>query len=484
MQSRRVVPFALAVIALLAINTSTFAHSGGTTVREVDLVSDLPGRAAHTDANLVNPWGILRLPDGTFRVSDADAGVSTAYKADGTATGDVITIPGGGPTGVTLDASWLSSENRCWGRRGTSKLIFVSEEGTLSTWSPGTGSSAVTVQTIKGASYKGVAVGGGLIYAANFLAGTVDVFDHTFTKLDWSGTFQDPSLPADFAPWNILNHDGRLYVAYAKHEPGVADEVTGAGLGYINVFDLRGNLLHRVVSAGSLNAPWGLAFAPEGSGKLEGALLVGNFGDGRINVFNPRSGDWIGALSDASGNPVSISGLWGIAFGSGDWRERKGHNGRADDEDDDDGRPALYFAAGIEEEAHGLFGVLRFENTRNDRGHGNDRDAAIANPTAEVATAAVEPGVSMATGNPINASSHSNVEFGVVVGQPSRLSFGIYDVGGRCVAQPFRGEEVSGSVRVSWNRRDQAGSTVPNGVYFYRATIGTVTQVGRFVIVP
>src|SRR5438046_10478250 len=127
-----------------------------------------------------------------------------------------------------------------------------------------------------GDSYQPVSVGyghgGPCIYAGNFLAGTIDVFCDSFTQLTWPGAFEDPNLPDGFFPWNIVNHDGRLYVAYAKHEPGVADEVKGDGFGTINVFDLHGNLLHRVASGGPLNAPWGMAFAPEGSGRLEGAL--------------------------------------------------------------------------------------------------------------------------------------------------------------------------------------------------------------------
>jgi uncharacterized protein (TIGR03118 family) len=192
----------------------------------------------------------------------------------------------------------------------------------------------------------------GCIITANFVllmfnAARVDVFDASFNPVTLAGSFSDPNLPAGFAPFNIRNVEGRLYVTYALQDAATHEDVPGPGNGYVNVFDTGGQLLKQFVSAGPLNSPWGVALAPAGFGGFGGALLIGNFGDGRINAFNPATGELLGALQDTSGTAISIEGLRGLTFGNGG----QGGNSRT-----------LYFTAGSagsgSVQDHGLFGSI------------------------------------------------------------------------------------------------------------------------------
>jgi uncharacterized protein (TIGR03118 family) len=192
-----------------------------------------------------------------------------------------------------------------------------------------------------------LALDGNLLYAANFGLQRIDVYNSSFQPTTVSGGFHDPNLPSGYAPFNIQNIGNNLYVTFAKTSGG-KDEVDGPGLGYVDEFDANGVLLKRLVSNGPLNAPWAVVMAPAaGFGIFSGDLLVGNFGDGMINVFDPANGSFLGALDDASGKPISIQGLWGLSFGNG------AHGQLAN---------ALYFNAGIagpgNVEDHGLFGSL------------------------------------------------------------------------------------------------------------------------------
>jgi uncharacterized protein (TIGR03118 family) len=204
----------------------------------------------------------------------------------------------------------------------------------------------MTVATTPGAIYKGLAIatkhGTTMLYAANFHAGTIDVFNDSFAPVTVPGGFVDPNLPAGFAPFNVQEIAGRLVVAYAKQDADAEDEVAGPGLGYVDVFDTSGQLLRRLISQGQLNAPWGLAVAPRHFGPFSGDLLVGNFGDGAINAYDPRTGDFRGALMNKDGNRILINGLWALRFGNGVI-----------------GTPqTLLFTAGIADEEHGLFGEI------------------------------------------------------------------------------------------------------------------------------
>jgi uncharacterized protein (TIGR03118 family) len=180
------------------------------------------------------------------------------------------------------------------------------------------------------------------LYAVNFHAGTIDVLDQAFAPVTLPGGFSDPNLPAGFAPFNIQEIGGKLYVAYARQDADAADEVAGPGLGSVDFFDTSGRLLKRLVSQGRLDAPWGLALAPDHFGAFSGDLLVGNFGDGMINAYDPRSGAFEGALENEDGNAIAIDGLWALRFGNGTIGTQR----------------TLLFTAGIADEAHGLFGSI------------------------------------------------------------------------------------------------------------------------------
>ena len=186
------------------------------------------------------------------------------------------------------------------------------------------------------------------MYAANFGTGKIDVFNGNFGLATVSGHFTDPNLPAGYVPFNIQNIDGILYVTYALQNASRRDDVAGTGHGFVNAFDTNGNLLRRFTSQGALNSPWGLASAPAQFGAFSGDLLIGNFGDGLINAYDPNSGAFAGTLDDVTGSPIQIDGLWGLSFGNG-----------AQGQD----LNTLYFTAGIpgpdgQVEEHGLFGAV------------------------------------------------------------------------------------------------------------------------------
>jgi uncharacterized protein (TIGR03118 family) len=321
---------------------------------QTNLVSDGAVPAAVIDPNLQNPWGIATSATSPFWVSANGAGVSTLYNGSGAALPLVVTIPpagNGNPTGVVFNGTTDFHSN---------PFLFVSEDGTVSGWRSALGTAAETL--VPGSDrnvYKGVALGnngsGNFMYAANFRNGTIDVLDGNLMPVKLPGSFTDPKgLPAGFAPFNIQNLGGKLYVTYAMQDADKHDDVKGAGNGFVNVFDTNGNFLKRIAtgapgsSSSPLNSPWGLAIAPAGFGPFANDLLVGNFGNGRINVFDPNSADpngtFLGQLTrDQAGDPIMIEGLWGLIFGNG----AQG------------GDPnLLYFTAGPNNEMDGLFGSL------------------------------------------------------------------------------------------------------------------------------
>jgi len=319
-----------------------------------NLVSDIAGMAEKTDTNLVNPWGIAASASSPFWVGDNHAGVSTLYDGNGVASSLVVTIPppsGGTPPAAPTGVVFNSSTNFQVSPGAVSRFIFATEDGTIVGWNSGSSGVVKVDNSASGAIYKGLGTGsaGGsnYLYAANFFAGTIDVIDQNFGTATLPGTFLDPTLPAGFAPFNVQNIGGQLYVTYAKQDADKHDDVPGAGNGFVNIFDTSGNFVRRLISNGALNSPWGLALAPTNFGPFSGALLVGNFGNGKINPFDPSTGTQLGTLQDPAGNPIQIQGLWGLIFGNG------GSGG--------DTR-TLYFAAGIAGtnsiEDHGLFGSI------------------------------------------------------------------------------------------------------------------------------
>jgi len=317
-----------------------------------NLVSDGSIPAEHTDPNLVNAWGLVASATSPWWVADNETAVSTLYNGSGTPQSLVVSVPGA-PTGIVFNggAHFVVSSG---GSSGPARFLFASEDGTISGWNPAVPPPPTSTQAIvavdnspAGANYKGLAIAstasGDFLYAADFHNARVDVFDGNFAPATMPGAFVDPGLPARFAPFGIQNLQGRIYVAYAMQDKEGEDEVTGEGLGFVSVFDTAGHFLARVASGEPLNAPWGLAIAPAGFGRFSGNLLVGNFGDGRINAYDLATWEPRGHLKTANHRPLVIDGLWGIGFG----------NGAASGP-----TTTLYFAAGPDDEEHGLFGSV------------------------------------------------------------------------------------------------------------------------------
>jgi uncharacterized protein (TIGR03118 family) len=339
---------ALVVASICALGVGA-AHAAFV---QTNLVSDVLGLGAHFDPNLRNPWGIASTGTSPFWLADNATGLATIYTSDGTPQALVVTIPPtpgspantiGSPTGTVFNstgASFTSFDD-------VDLFLFATEGGTIAGWRGALGTAGETLfdDSASGASYTGIAVSGSgagaLLYAADFANGRIATYNAAGGSI--VGGFTDPVLPAGYSPFNIQNLGGTLFVTYAMIDPNTGDEVPGPSFGFVDEYDLTGNLILRLVSGGALNAPWGLALAPAGFGPFGGALIVGNFGDGRINAFNPTTGAFLGTLSDSVGDPLEIEGLWGLRFGNG------GNGGLPD---------TLYFAAGINGEADGLFGSI------------------------------------------------------------------------------------------------------------------------------
>ena len=308
------------------------------TFRETPLVADATGGAPTVDAHLLNPWGIaINQSNGFIWVANNHSGTSTVYQPDGTIVSLVVDIPsatsptGGEPTGLIFN----STIDFVIPGSGSAVFLFAGEDGVISGWNQSTGTAAVVVADRSGsdASYTGLAAIGNVLFAANFKHNAVDMFDKDFAFVK---SFTDPGIPADYGPFNVQSIGTNLYVAYAKVDPATGDEVAGAGNGYVSVFTSDGTFVKRFASNGTLNAPWAIAVAPSNFGSFTGSILVGNFGDGRINVFNSADGTFLGQLKSTSGE-LELEGLWALATGL---------NG------------TLYFAAGIGDEEHGLVGTV------------------------------------------------------------------------------------------------------------------------------
>jgi uncharacterized protein (TIGR03118 family) len=368
-------------------------------VLQTNLVSDLANVAQVTDSQLVNPWGISESPTTTrpgspFWISDNNAGVSTLYNSTGVKQGLVVSIPAPGdpngasgtPTGTVFNTSaggfvihGVNSTGAA--ASGAAAFLFATEDGTIVGWNginpanfpagtsgkhgiiavDNSGNNFTEPDPNKqtGAVYKGLAIatstGGAIItgdtnstsllYAANFRSGKIEVYDTTFgpaTGLS-ATAFTDPNLPMGYAPFNVQVLGGQLYVTYAKQDAAKHDDDAGPGRGFVDRYNLDGTGLQRLVTRGALDSPWGLALAPSSFGPLAGDLLVGNFGNGHINVYNPTTGAFVDSLKDPDGEAIVIDGLWALKVGN------DGSGGSSS---------TVYFTAGLDHEQHGLFGSL------------------------------------------------------------------------------------------------------------------------------
>jgi uncharacterized protein (TIGR03118 family) len=312
------------------------------------LQADQAGEAAHTDPDLVNGWGIVASPTSPWWVSDNGTSKSTLYNGNtGEKVALTVTVPGP-PTGIVFNGTADFRVNAGTGP-APSRFIFATDNGQIAGWN-GVGNAAISAATTPDAVYLGLAIGhvgaANYLYAANFPAAHVDVFNGSFQITQLSGgDFVDPGLPSGYAPFGIQAIGDEVFVAYAKQNAEGDEEVAGLGLGFVSVFGMDGTFHGRVASGGELNAPWGLAMSPATFGKFSNDLLVGNFGDGRIHAFHRTTAGWEerGVLKGTDRRPISIDGLWGIGFG----------NGAASGP-----RDTLFFAAGPDDETHGLFGSI------------------------------------------------------------------------------------------------------------------------------
>ncbi len=356
-----------------------FRHHGDSYI-VTPLVGNIAGDAAVLDPVLQNAWGIAFTPGGgPFWVNDNATGCSTLYSGNGTKTPLQVAIPLPGnvvpsaschavdptsppnpapsaPTGMVWNAS---SAFLVPGTKIAASFLFSTENGTISAWAGGLNpadSAVIAVDNSSnptpatGAVYKamvsGLSVKGALLYATNFRAGTIDVFgpngsNGLFTPVTTDGGFSDPSIPAGYAPFGIQNIDGDLFVTYARQDDAKHDDVAGEGRGFVDVFDTDGHLLRRFASRGRLNSPWAVTRASFNFGRFSGKILIGNFGNGRINVYD-EDGDFIDELRDARGKAVVIDGLWDLVLGGG--------RGSSSD--------TLFFSAGPDGETNGLFGTI------------------------------------------------------------------------------------------------------------------------------
>ena len=340
------IALAAGLLSLSAIGAG--AGAGKTAFTQTNLVSNRADQGASViDPSLRNPWGISAGATSPMWVSDNGTGVTTLYRGDGSKVPLTVTIPPGAgsdpgslgtPTGTVFNGNGAEF-------RGD-RFLFATEDGTLAGWQPAFGVVARTEADnslpAPGAVYKSLAIGstasGDRLYAANFRGGAVDVFDSNFSP---AGSFTDPKIPANYAPFNVQNLGGVLYVTFAMRDATGHDDIAGQGHGFVDAFDTNGNLLRRLVSHGRLDSPWGLAIAPASFGDFAGDLLVGNFGDGRINAYTVDKGNFRGVLTGTNGAPITIDGLWALRVG----------NTAADPN-------AVYFTAGINNEADGLFGKI------------------------------------------------------------------------------------------------------------------------------
>jgi len=356
------------LVACLLLGFASVPVAAQDRYHRTNLVSDIAGVALRTDTNLVNAWGIVFSPTGPIWIADNGTGVATIYQSDGQAfpVGSplVVTIPpptGGqppaAPTGTIFNGTpgFVVTAN---GHTGSSVFIFVTEDGTISGWSPGVDlQNAILAvdnsapggvdHSALGAVYKGLAIAQEgsqtFLYATNFRDAIVEKYDSNFKFVK---TFADTNVPAGFAPFGIREIRGRLFVTFALQNDKKHDDVSGPGNGFVEILEADGSF-HPFASHGTLNSPWGLAESPRNFGKFSDAILVGNFGDGRINALD-EAGNFLGQLHDELGQPMTINGLWGLAFGNGALAGKRNH---------------LLFTAGIGDESHGLFGVIRKAGT-------------------------------------------------------------------------------------------------------------------------
>ncbi len=332
------------VLPLLALDASAGSGTAPQTSAKnrynwTNLQSDLAGVAQHTDANLVNPWGIAPGVNGNLWVNDNGTGLSTVYQANGTNTGMVVNTLTINPTAIVANTTSMFKVS---GHAST--FIFVSEDGIITGWNSAVDpNNAIIAVDNSGAGsvYKGATLANNTLFVTDFHNNHVEMYDGNFTRIDTVATFVDSTLPAGYAPFGIQAISGKIYVTYALQDGAAHDDVPGPGHGYIDIYNTNGSFVKRFASQGVLNSPWGLQPGPSPFGHYNGGLYVGNFGDGVINVYNLQTGGVNGTMNNIyDGSPIQFNGLWGMFF--------QGNQ--------------LYIAAGLGDESHGVFSAVFTSN--------------------------------------------------------------------------------------------------------------------------
>jgi uncharacterized protein (TIGR03118 family) len=344
--------------------------SGFTDTALVSNKAGVVATATTIDANLSNPWGLVTAPGLPFWIADNNSNLATLYSGTGRIQTSEVT--GSNATGISIPASAAgvpaNSTGQVYNGNGgfliptssgqeSALFIFCGEGGTIAAWAKDSGATAVTAYDdgvdngTEHAVYKGLALGtvngGSFLYATDLHNNKIDVFDTDFSKpAAMQGKFIDPTMPAGFVPFGMAALNGQLYVTYAMRDAAMHDEVTGPGLGYVDVFDFNGSFISRFASAGPLNAPWGIARAPAGFGSFEGDVLIGNFGDGTINIFAPNGSSLATSMGPMVVNgdvTFAVPGLWSLVFGDGD---------------SDKPLTTLFYTAGFADQTDGVFGSI------------------------------------------------------------------------------------------------------------------------------
>jgi uncharacterized protein (TIGR03118 family) len=359
-------------------STSQMAQQSTAGFADTALVSNKTGvvaTATTIDANLSNPWGLVTAPGLPFWIADNNSNLASLYSGTGQIQTNAVTgsnaiavaIPASAagvpanPTGQVYNGNGGFLMTTSKGQE-TALFIFAGEGGTIAGWAQDSSATAVTAYDdgigngTEHAVYKGLALGSvngaSYLYATDLHNNKIDVFDTNFAKpASMQGKFVDPTMPAGFVPFGIAALKSQLYITYAMRDAAMHDEVAGAGMGYVDVFDFTGNFVSRFASAGSLNAPWGIALAPAGFGSFEGDVLIGNFGDGTINVFAANGTSLatsMGPLTDSTGAALAIPGLWSLEFGNGD---------------SDKPVTTLFYTAGLADQTDGVFGSIAVTST-------------------------------------------------------------------------------------------------------------------------
>ena len=336
----------IVIASFCACKKTNLSSAQNFNMNQTVLVADTAGfGATKIDPNLQDAWGLASSVGGPIWIAANHSGLSTIYDNTGNILSPAVSIPSvtpgmpGAPSGVVFNGTQDF---------GGSTFIYASEEGIILAWASGASAVKVADQSQNGAVYKGITIGsdGGanFLYVTNFRNSKIDVLDKNFNYVSGKN-FIDPGIPAGYGPFNIQNISGQLYITYAKLQgPDNMDDQAGAGNGFVDIFNTNGSFVKRFASQGALNSPWGIALAPAGFANSQSTILIGNFGDGKINVFD-LTGNYKGQLQN-NGQTIAIPGLWAIDFLQ---NNQPGISSNS----------PLYFTAGPDDEAHGLFGTLQ-----------------------------------------------------------------------------------------------------------------------------